>query len=131
MTIEQTKALILNKDYVVFNQNIYKFLFLEEKNFGSLSIEFVFLEINNEPVKVPPPLCFTLDEYRGCFDSRALPPRPEKENTSIDVISWNEHRGMEIVYYNFDKSNWYEINGEQIFDNFKWCFKPNYLSYEQ
>lgn len=128
MTIEQAKALIPNKDYVVFNQNIYKFLFLEEKNFGSLSIEFIYLEINNEPVKVPPLLCITLGEYRGSFNSSVLPPKVEGENYSVEVFVLTEYGSLDVAFYDYIKNDW-AIS--PIDTAFNWCFKPDYLSYIQ
>lgn len=122
MTIEQSKELIPDKSSVIYKNEICQlWRFLHTPH------DIELLTPSKRLVSVNIKDCQTLGEFRGSFDSSVFPPKPEFEETSIDVIAYNPGWGMEIVFYNYNKEQWFNIEGEPIMDKFKYIFKPDYL----
>lgn len=137
MTLEQAKALVPDKDYVIYdfpNQiEILKFKELDLSDDKPLLI----LEREDRSIYCIPEFCHLLGEYRGCFDSTVLPPRvAEQSSISIPVfvcfndsffLSYKQHNHISIGWYNFVRNKWETISRDYNAINIKWCFKPDYL----
>lgn len=124
MTLEQAKALVPDKDYVIYENIIYGYW---RWNQHRTCLEIVSQDSSRQIILAAPHECKTLGEYRGCFDSTVLPPK-YFEQYSVDVIILNTDNTMCIGFYNYEDKEWHthslvltELN------QFCWVFKPDYL----
>lgn len=132
MTLEQAKALVPEKDYVIYENKIYQ---VWRWNNQKTCLEIKSKDSTRRIILAGPQGCQTLEEYKGGFGLETIPP-PKNELVSIDVIGVLKVRDQlleeeivstEVIHYNF-------IHGEWIFNDYtvflldaKWFFIPEHI----
>lgn len=132
MTLEQAKALVPDKDYVIYENIIYGYW---RWNQHRTCLEIVSQDSSRQIILAAPHECQTLGEYRGCFHSSVLPPKISDKDYSVDVfilVKNSLYGGCYSYATNSWCCNFRDDESELVFEgdissSFKWCFRPDYL----